>query len=138
MSKTYITEDNVFDIIEIGKKIRLYYDDFNQGTFEFVPYLFRSELRVPLDIINNINSGCNGPDYEIKKSHDIELFDFEIKEDKIIFDIMQGIGVQGKVLNKSFNATSFFMSTTRSKENINHLCSGSGSERLFIKIIEEK
>ena len=47
MSKTYITEDNVFDIIEIGKKIRLFYDDFNQGTFEFVPYLFRSELRVP-------------------------------------------------------------------------------------------
>ena len=149
MKRIYITENNIFDLIKIGKRIKLYYDDVNEGMYDFMPerFIWANPFASFLDVIDQRDSGCNGPDYEIKRSngkfryhcYDIDLFDFEIKEDKIIFDIMPGIGVQGEDLNNKdphFGNNvheKFFMTNTRSKDNINHLSRGSGSERLFIK-----
>ena len=149
MKKTYITEDNVFDIIEIGKKIRLFYDDFNQGTFEFVPYLFRSELRVPLDVINNINSGCNGPDYEVNIQSVNPKYDEKIKKHVeidngiISINMFWGLYLYGYDPNefeKQADKDEFFdkmqfalyFSNARVNNNKLYLCRGSGAERVFI------
>jgi len=147
MKRTYITENNIFDLIKIGKRIELYYDDVNEGMYNFMPkrFVFTNPFASFVDVIDQRNSGCNGSlpylkkclisDYEIIKSNsEKQLYNFKIEDDKIIFDIMQGIGVQGDDLNMDpLLGERFFMTDTRSEDNINHLCRGSGSERLFIK-----
>tara|TARA_R100000995_G_scaffold82804_3_gene57292 strand:- start:130 stop:558 length:429 start_codon:yes stop_codon:yes gene_type:complete len=141
MKRTYITENNIFDLIKIGKRIELYYDDVNEGMYNFMPkrFVFTNPFVSFVDVIDQRNSGCNGSDYEIIKSNsEKQLYNFKIEDDKIIFDIMQGIGVQGHDLNMDpLLGERFFMTDTwnrspQSKDIINHLCRGSGSERLFI------
>ena len=148
MKKIYLTEDNVFDIIEIGKTIRLFYDDFNQGTFDFVPYLFRSELRVPLDIINNYDSrGFNN--YEVNIASVNPKYDEKIKKHikidngKITFNMFWGLYLYGYDPNefeKQADKDEFFdkmqfalyFSNARSDDDKLYLCRGSGAERVFI------
>ena len=71
MKRTYITENNIFDLIKIGKRIELYYDDVNEGMYNFMPkrFVFANPFASFVDVIDQRNSDCNGSDYEIIKSN---------------------------------------------------------------------
>jgi len=150
MKRTYINEDNVFDIIKIGKKIRLYYDDFNKGTFTFIPYLFKSEIAIPLNIIDHTDNGCNGSEYEVNikevnSKYDIRINNnIKIENGKIISNIFWGLYLYGydpsefekiNIKNEFFDKMQFalYFSDSRAEDEKLYLCRGSGAERVFIK-----